>query len=218
MAANFDRIARAYRWLEYLSFGPLLQRCRLYRLGEIKGCSRALILGDGDGRFLRRLMEQNRELRAEAVDASPAMLALLERRVASHDRLCTSCQDIRNYESSDTYDLVTTHFFLDCLTSDETAQLVIRIRPHVLPGARWVVSDFAIPEGLAAIPSRMIVSALYAAFGILTGLKIRRLPLHREALDEAGFRLIDRKEWLGGMLFSELWRLEATEAEPAVSH
>ncbi|MBB6146119.1 SAM-dependent methyltransferase [Silvibacterium bohemicum] len=206
MAANFDRIARAYRWMEYLSFGPMLKRCRFYRLGDAAKRRHALVIGDGDGRFLARLLRENKQLTAEAVDSSRAMLQLLEKRAAgAGQRLAVRCTDARAFSPSGRYDLVATHFFLDCLTTEETAALTERIRPHLLSGAMWIVSDFAIPPGLAALPARVIVSVLYAAFGVLTGLEIQRLPRHGDVLRAAGFSLDDRKEWLGGLLFSESW-------------
>ena len=225
MAAGFDRIARAYRWLEYLSFGPMLERCRFYRLPQLSACNQALVLGDGDGRFLSRLLRRNPRLHASAVDASPAMLRLLEERIitecgaeGARSRLTIRCEDARNFSPSGQYDLVATHFFLDCLSSEEVRALADRIRPSLKIDAMWIVSDFAVPRGIFAFPARLVVSSLYAAFGILTGLKIRRLPRHGEALRSAGFFLADRKEWMGGLLFSELWTSEATTGTHAVSH
>ena len=55
-AANFDLIARPYRWLEYLTFGPALARCRNHFLPQLTDRRAALVLGDGDGRFLARLL------------------------------------------------------------------------------------------------------------------------------------------------------------------
>lgn len=220
-AANFDRVARPYRWMEYLSFGLLLQRCRAYRISQLKECRRALALGDGDGRFLTQLMKNNSLLEAEAVDASSAMLRLLENRILSvgaRNRLAVQCEDARSFTPARQYDLVATHFFLDCLDTGEVTALAERIRPHLSAGAMWVVSDFAVPYGLAEMPARLIVSFLYAAFGLLTGLRIRKLPAHGNALRAAGFRLTDRKTWLGGLLFSELWQPEATDAVPTISH
>ncbi len=66
--SNFDRIARPYRWLEYLSFGPMLERCRFYRIPQLTAARRALVLGDGDGRFLARLLTCNPEVQVDAVD------------------------------------------------------------------------------------------------------------------------------------------------------
>jgi hypothetical protein len=74
------------------------------------------------------------------------------------------------------------------------------------PGAAWVISDFAIPDTLCGkLVASPLVSALYLAFRFLTGLAIRRLPEHRKALHEAGFKLAKRRKWLGGLLVSEMW-------------
>ena len=86
MPANFDRIARPYRWLEYLSFGPMLERCRFYRIPQLAEARHALVLGDGDGRFLARLLARNPSLHTDVIDQSPAMLRLLESRVAAVHR------------------------------------------------------------------------------------------------------------------------------------
>ena len=80
--ANFDPIARPYRWLEYLTFGPYLERCRYHFLNQLGQHCRALILGDGDGRFTARLLAANPEISVDAVDSSATMLHLLTKRVS----------------------------------------------------------------------------------------------------------------------------------------
>lgn len=209
--ANFDRIARPYRWLEYLSFGPMLERCRFYRIPQLASTRRALVYGDGDGRFLARLLAANPNLHADVIDQSPAMLRLLESRVAAvhaGDRIRIHPADAFAFEPAGNYDLVITHFFLDCFTTAEVQALAQKIRPRLAPGALWVISEFAIPGGAAALPAKCIVTSLYAAFGILTGLHTRTLPDYAAALATAGFTLEDRKASLGGMLVSEVWQVE----------
>jgi len=78
--ANFDRVARPFRWMEYLTFGSALWRCRTHFLSELKSCRNALILGDGDGRFTAALLAANPQLNVDAVDSSAAMLRLLTQR------------------------------------------------------------------------------------------------------------------------------------------
>ena len=82
-APNFDRVARVYRWAEYLSLGPLLQRTRTHFLPQLATSKRAFVLGDGDGRFLCKLLAQNKDLYATTVDSSAQMLALLRARCGS---------------------------------------------------------------------------------------------------------------------------------------
>jgi SAM-dependent methyltransferase len=217
-APDFDRLAGAYRWMEWFSFGPLLRRCRCAFLGELKTARHALVLGDGDGRFTAELLRINPEVRIDAVDASPAMLrALVQRAGANAGQVRAIVADIRSWQpgSADEFDLVVSHFFLDCLTTAEAEALAGSVRTHLVrrdltEDARWVVSDFAVPEGFAGrLVGRVLVGFLYCVFGVLTGLRIRKLPDHTAALRSTGFVLEERREMLLGLLFSEVWRLQS---------
>jgi hypothetical protein len=105
------------------------------------------------------------------------------------------------------YDLVVSHFFLDCLETAEIESLAHRVRGSVADDAIWIVSEFAIPPNhFGQFLARPLVAALYRAFGLLTGLAVRRLPDYASALSGAGFHLAARRHWLGGLLVSDLWR------------
>jgi cyclopropane fatty-acyl-phospholipid synthase-like methyltransferase len=210
---SFDLIAKPYRWMEYLTFGRLLERCRFFRLPSLTAARRALVLGDGDGRFVARLLAANREVRVDAVDLSPAMLALLKERAhrlgqQAECRLTIHCVDVRSFEPPTAgYDLVVTHFFLDCLTTEEVQDLAKRLYARLSPGARWIVSDFGQGEqGIATVFSRIVVGLLYLAFRVLTRLQVRTLPDHATALEEAGFQRQSCQTWLRGLLISEEWQ------------
>ena len=218
---NFDPIARPYRWLEYFSFGPMLEHCRFYRLPQLVDAQRALVLGDGDGRFLGRVLQINPHLHADVVDLSPAMLQLLNARVANTgaaDRITLHCIDAGHFVPSGSYDLVVTHFFLDCFTTEELSTLAARILPCLSPDARWIVSEFSIPAGPMSFPARLIVRGLYTAFGLLTGLKTRHLPDHAAALTGVGFARQEQHKWLKGLLISELWQAQTTGTGLGSSH
>ena len=216
--ARFDRVARMYRAIEYASFGPALEWCRFCWIPELTRRQRALVLGDGDGRFVSKLLEAAPQLRADAVDGSPAMLRLLRRRVAgagNEERLTTVCADARGFVPPGSgYDQVATHFFLGCFTEAEAEALIARVRPHLSPGARWVVSEFEVARGgaLQRWLSRGIVSGLYAAFRVLTGLRVRRIPPWRVLLENHGFVRVGSRAWLGGLLVAEVWELERATA------
>jgi hypothetical protein len=70
----------------------------------------------------------------------------------------------------------------------------------------WVISEFAVPTGPAGWLSRAVVSALYVAFGVLTGLRTRRLPDYASTLRRHGFvrRAVHTRVF--GLLRSELWQ------------
>jgi SAM-dependent methyltransferase len=195
--------------MEWVSFGPFLGACRSTFLPNMIHCNNAIVLGDGDGRFTARLLRESPHISIHAVDSSPAMLAALTRACGPNAaRLITELTDLRAWLPSPTahYDLVVTHFFLDCLSTHEVLALADRIKPTVSSGALWVVSEFAVPSGwFGRLIAEPIVRSLYLAFGLLTGLRTRTLPDHASALQAAGFICRESRPRLGGLLVSELW-------------
>jgi SAM-dependent methyltransferase len=207
-APNFDRVARVYRWLEMVTFGSSLWRCRCTFLDELRSCRNALVIGDGDGRFTARLLEENPSIRIDALDTSREMLLSLVRNAGEHgNRVCIHQADARHWAPPNTpYDVIVTHFFLDCLTTEEVDTLAHRLRSCAAPTARWVVSEFAIPKGAFGwVIARPLVTALYLAFRLLTGIQVSRLPNHRDAMVHSGFRVSLNRLSLAGLLVSEMW-------------
>jgi hypothetical protein len=209
---NFNRVARIYAPMEKLTFGPWLWRCRSCFMEELKTQRSGLVVGDGDGRFTAKLLDENPMVRVDAVDASVGMLNKLRENAGLRSvRVRAHLADARTWEPErSSYDLIATHFFLDCLTTSEVGKLARKIRAHSSSDAVWVVSEFAIPDNwfgwLVAGP---LVWALYLAFFALTGLHVQRLPQYREAMAEAGWARFREQRLLGGLLVSELWRSQS---------
>lgn len=218
-AVNFDPLARPYRWLEYLSFGPWLARCRRAQLVHLAGAHRALLLGDGDGRFLARLLAANPTLTVDVVDSSRSMLRSLDRRIRragpqARRRICLHHADALAWNPTGNYDLIVSHFFLDCFFPHQLEQLFDRILPHLRPGALWVISEFAIPSNaFTAHLARALIGLLYRAFALLTGLPVRALPDYQAALLRRGFVPSQDRRYLAGLLCSQLWSLPSIPAQ-----
>lgn len=205
MRASFDRVAKIYRWGEYLSFGPLLAMTRRAHVQALAGVRHAVVLGDGDGRFTEFAMRTHPALRVTGVDISPAMLQLLERRCAAYeDRLTTVEANVTHGVDLRGYDAAVAHFFLDCLSDEQVDALIARAGDVRV----WVVSDFQVPDGVLRVPAKLMVRALYLAFRVLAGLRTQRLPRWRGAMERNGFTRGEQRKYLGGILFSEVWRRE----------
>jgi SAM-dependent methyltransferase len=211
---NCDRIAGWYRWLEYLGFGRELERRRFRYLDRLSAARRALVLGDGDGRFLARLLARNAGVSADYVDVSAGMLALAreragEARVTYHRadaRTLALFPDFHDDHEADGYDLIVTHFFLDCFDEAGVRALIGRVAAAARPGALWLISEFRQPEhGWRAVWAWLWLRALYGFFEVATGLRTRRLADHRPLLIEHGFRLEQEETSRFGLLASELW-------------
>jgi ubiquinone/menaquinone biosynthesis C-methylase UbiE len=213
--ANFNRLAHAYRWMEYLSFGTCLMYVRQWRIPEMQHRRRALVYGDGDGRFLARLVRQAPGLQVTAVDASARMLQVAARRLPPAASVQLVQADALGFQPSREqlsfepggYDLIVSHFFLDCFSEDEVGCLVERVNAAAAESAVWVISDFAVPQGaIAGVLGRWIIRGLYQVFGLLTGLETRRLPDHGPILRQSGWHLEDCRQRLCGLLVSERWQ------------
>jgi SAM-dependent methyltransferase len=219
---NFDTVARIYRFAEYLALGPLLQRTRTHFLAQLPPRHTALLLGDGDGRFLARLLARRPHLSALAVDTSSTMLQLLRHRCQPYIHrvrtLQASALDLfpptnspgpttTTYPEPSAPDLIVTHFFLDCLTQPELQTLAHQLAAHTAPGTLWLLSDFAIPSTPILKPlAALYIRFLYLAFRILTGLRVTHLPDPPSALTAAGFTLLARHQFLYGLLYTEIWQ------------
>jgi ubiquinone/menaquinone biosynthesis C-methylase UbiE len=196
---NCDRIARCYRWIEYLAFGKELERRRFRFVCEIADARRALILGDGDGRFLARSAAASQAC-IDYVDLSARMLELARQRAGTHGIAYHQADALTLPLAPAEYDLIATHFFLDCFDERDLEILIERTARASQPGALWLISEFRRPQWAAPL-----LSTLYLFFRLTTGLTTRRLTDHRPLLVKHGFRLRREETSCFGLLASELW-------------
>jgi ubiquinone/menaquinone biosynthesis C-methylase UbiE len=229
VSMNCNAIAPYYEVLEHLSFGSHLERSRFAFLAETTKSRRAILCGGGDGRFLARLLRVNSRVEVDFVELSPKMAELADRRItamgrAFRERVRFHTGDVRAFElQPGAYDLIATHFFLDCFSDPELAGVVARIASWGTPDARWIVSDFREAETLIGHAwTRAVIRALYAAFRFATGLRVARLPNYAAALVREGYLLRCEEKTLGGLLHASLWQASssrsATRSNPQISN
>jgi ubiquinone/menaquinone biosynthesis C-methylase UbiE len=211
---NCNNIARWYRWLEYFGFGRALERRRFAFLSDVIDSQRVLVLGEGDGRFLAKFAapctppskHHENTMRtpcftADYVDRSAEMLELARARAGTDGVTYHHADALQIPLPAAQYDLVVTHFFLDCLDENDAAALVEKIAAAVQPDAHWLISEFREPN----VWARAIVGMLYFFFRITTGLRTRRLIDHHALLSRSGFVLEKEETARFGLLASELW-------------
>jgi SAM-dependent methyltransferase len=214
---NCDALAPFYSILEHISFGPFLERARFKFLPQLHDSRRALLCGDGDGRFLARLLQENPTVEVDFVDLSGRMIELAAGRASNlgpafRNRVCFHHCDIRDFSPAtpESYDLIAAHFFLDCFGETDLRSVIQLFSSWATPNAQCIVSEFReIPAPPARYISRAIVRSLYAAFRLTANLRTTRLPDYPAALQTHGFRLQQESFLLHGLLHSSLWGFEA---------
>jgi ubiquinone/menaquinone biosynthesis C-methylase UbiE len=204
---NANRLARWYRWIEYAAFGRALERRRFAFLHRLAGARRLLVLGEGDGRTLGRLLIEAPKAQIDVIELSIEMIGLSRRRVGNQDRVCFLNQDALSANwPGEFYDGVITCFFLDCFTESQARELIHRLVHAMTPGAKLLVSDFAIPpHGWRRWHANLWLWTMYSFFRITTGLQTRRLPPYESLLSEAGMQKTELEQERGGMIVSEVW-------------
>ena len=188
---TFDRLARPYRLLEWIAFGPLLERARFKHLHRLRGRKRILLLGDGDGRVLARVCALAPDARIDSLDLSKGMLGRAALRLPSADRAHVQFRHEDALQADyppATYDAVTTFFFLDCFTDAQADSLINRLQPALTPDAVWLFADFSEPpRGLTRLRAKTWLRVMYLFFRWQTGLAARRLPDSEALLLKSGF-------------------------------
>jgi ubiquinone/menaquinone biosynthesis C-methylase UbiE len=204
---NCDFIAPFYEWFEKAAFGGKLQKHRVTFLAAAKNKQRALILGDGDGRFAEALIKACPELHIDSVDLSLGMVLEARKRCRETDRVRVIHSDVFQLDSAtNPYDIAFSHFFLDCFDSEELFSLVQLVSSNLEAHALWIISDFRrMPAGWRKFYSAAWLKTMYLFFRIATGLKTRELPNHRRALESAGFTLRREQVSMAGLIASEWW-------------
>jgi ubiquinone/menaquinone biosynthesis C-methylase UbiE len=205
----FDTLASIYHFLEKLSFGNLLQWARTALMEEILEVKTALVIGDGDGRFLEQFLIHNSEVAVVSIDSSQAMLRESFKRIerlGALDRVQFYHADIRNDPIPDTrFDLVVTHFLLDCFTLKDLIVVLDRIEKVIPIGGKWFISDFAVPlSGWHRQICRLVITGMYSFFRSTTGIRAHRLIDPIPYLVKSGFRIKQERNRLGGFLVSQL--------------
>jgi len=178
---SFDSLALFYQLLERATFGPCLHWCRTVNLQRLGSRKKALVLGDGDGRFLVDLLKSNFHIQVESIDLSAGMVSEARRRICeipnAETRVSFVIGDARLIPWSGTgYDLVVTNFFLDCFPTAEIEQMVEKVLLAAAPAVIWLDGDFRLPTARwPRLAARVLLVGMYLAFNLVTGLSVRYL-------------------------------------------
>jgi len=206
----FDKLAPWYLFLEKLSFGNQLQKCRTTQLERLTEVKNVLILGDGNGRFLQSFITTNKSAKIDSLDISKKMIALAQNRIGLNlngHQVNFINTDVFKWEfPKNKYDLVVTNFFLDCFTFQELTKLTEKISFSLIPKGKLIYGDFNIPNSnfkkLLILP---LLSIMYCFFKIFTHISAQSLNDPSSLFTKNGFILENEKHQLGSLLKSQLW-------------
>ena len=215
--ASFDLLAPVYPAMERLLAGQRLQRCRTAWLGELTGARHMLIAGVGHGPALAEVFRQNPHVHVTCLDASARMLAIARRRARRAGLDLTKIDFVHVAlpawsppAGAARYDVIATHFFLDCFTPAQLRDVIASLTRVAAPNARWILSDFTLPaRGPARWRAWTVHRLMYFFFRLTTKLPAREITPPDDLLAAHGFRLLRRLQHDWGLLHADLWQRRA---------
>ncbi len=214
MADGFGRLAGVYEGLEHLAYGGLLMRARVALLAELEHAEHILILGEGDGRFLVKLLAVNPNCTVTVLDSSAGMLRRAEARVAQvpdmRSRVLFRHADaLTETFTPNTYDALVSCFFLDVFSETLLETLIPKLGRTLKPGGLWLLADFAAPHTIQRpfprFCSQLMVPLMYTFFRLQTALPARTIVPPQPLLQAAGLRLEHTENFRGGFVYSQSW-------------
>lgn len=212
---SFDALAPYYRWMELVSAWEKLQCCRTAQLARIPAAQEVLILGEGNGRFLVECRRRFPGATITVVDASARMIELASRRLKRKgmkgEGIHFICADALVWTFPvKKFDLIVTHFFLDCFRADQLEFLIPKLARSAAPQARWLLADFRVAvSGWRRQRSRVILWLMYRFFIAAARLPAHTLTAPDDFLEKQGFRLRSREIYDWELLHSDCWQLRA---------
>ncbi|HEY1583085.1 MAG TPA: class I SAM-dependent methyltransferase [Chthoniobacterales bacterium] len=204
---NFDRVAPHYLWLETLAFGDKLQEARTAFVRHVETPRRVLIVGEGNGRFLSEFVRWHPAAEVDCIEASGRMIELaragFEAKQVHFIRALVSEVELDQIH----YDLVVTHFVLDCFDEETLPPLLAKLAQAATADASWLIADFCVPpRGWRRLGGRWLISLMYLFFRLVAGLETKRLVDYRPLLRANGFALKASKSSPNDIVRSEWWR------------
>lgn len=207
---NADPIAPWYRWIEYVAFGRSLEHHRFLFLDRLANAHNILVMGEGDGRTLARLVHIAPGAQIDVVESSAGMIELARGRVPKCEKVHFHQLDAASSHLSAVaakVDGVVTSFFLDCFDEAAARRIVGSLVQSLSPGGLWLMNDFAIPpSGWRRWNARAWIWVMYRFFRLTTGLGASKLPPIDAILSDAGLRLVESRSSFGAMIVSQVWR------------
>ena len=205
--AGFDRIAMTYHLLERMAFGSFLQRARTAHLKEIAGAKNILLVGEGNGLFLKSLLAANSRCRVTCLDASQSMLELSRGRIFKRDRHRVDFRqtDLTSESmATNKYEVVVTHFFLDCFNRETLNGLLPKLEGILQPRGKWLWADFVEPinGGVAASFQRTALRFLYLFFQATCRIEARTVHNPSDILRKLGLKKTMQCIYLNGWITS----------------
>jgi tRNA (cmo5U34)-methyltransferase len=199
--ADFDLVAPFYPGLERLIFGTHLDDARQTFLLEILRANQVLLVGEGNGRFLKLLNTRKFAGRVRVVEKSSMMIRLAKNRVGPVGKVDLEFiqGDFRRCQLGKGFDCVVTHFFLDLFNPPGQLAVIEKFAELTDEKATWINVDFFPARGWR---SRVLMWCQYRFFRAVSRIEAKSCSDELPAARQSGWSLVEAVPYLGGLVMA----------------
>lgn len=199
MSDAYGCLSRFYQPLSKVVFGGDLVEANQAFIAENLG-KKIHIIGGGDGTSYRVFGEK---LEGVFWEKSPAMIRFAKRNLQS-SRLEFRLGEFAPLESEEA-EVVILPFVLDTLRDEEIRELLRKIKRAIGPRGKLIVSDFYPAETFG---QRILEKVMLWFFRWIAQHPRKDIPFLPLFLEKEGFRLVERRTWRKGWIFSAVYSLD----------
>jgi ubiquinone/menaquinone biosynthesis C-methylase UbiE len=206
MPRNYDFVAPFYPMLERAAFGEGLTEARRASLSPVVSAERALLIGEGNGRFLATCLEEKIGGSITVVESSGKMLSLLRARIqqiALRTKLEIVHADFCEWSPvALPFDIIVTHFFLDLFRPVSQRRVIEKITALSDAKTIWVNVDFR--PVIQSSLHRWIDWLQYRFDGLLSGIEADRHYDCAPIIADFGWQIQKERPFCRGTICSQL--------------
>ena len=211
---GYNKLAPYYNFLLYLSGGYLIKAQRKL-IPFIEETSKALLVGEGTGNFLSKLIASNKVKTIFCLDISEKMIQICQKKnkqsVSSlggnkrvhyiiGDLFCLYPNNLldanQHLNNKSLFSLITTNFFLDQFKEHELEKIMQRLDMLLTPGGYWYFTDFTLPKNFF---QKNLVKGLYIFFQKVCNIEADKVPDYHRHFLERGYTISLSKKSLFGV-------------------
>ncbi|NQZ59583.1 MAG: class I SAM-dependent methyltransferase [Lentisphaeraceae bacterium] len=203
---DFSRLAAIYDLLGDIAFVGALRRSQNCFLKILPHSKRVLIIGGGSGRFLVDLLKSHEFDFVDYVDISPGMIEQAKKNVGRQlphlkskvNFTCGSVESVRGQ----TYDLICTHYILDCFAGDELKEVMNLLHDSLGNGGHWLFADFMGDNYI----KECLIAFLYQFFKFTVSLKPHKLGDFVVEFRKLNLEICEEKYFVNRLIRAALYK------------
>lgn len=203
--AQFNFVAPIYPALEHLVFGSHLDDARQAFFEDVLKANRVLLVGEGNGRFLKALVARKSAGFIKVVEKSSVMIHLAKKRAGASRKVALEFieADFRLCQPGKEFDCIVTHFFLDQFNPPAQLAIIEKFAGLTTEDGTWINVDF--------VPARTLRGGLlmwlqYAFFRVVSRIEAKRCFDESLAATQSGWTIAKNIPYLGGLVVAKRYR------------